>query len=113
MVTTDDYVIRFRHENLHKIVNLLENRSPDDLLGNTSTIDLVIAMFDLLGQNLNGRTHCIIEDHNKNVLFEGVSECSSKDQFCKDIGRKYALKRAIRDLDREERVKIWKAYLNE
>lgn len=113
MITTDDYVIRFKHENLHKIVNLLENTDHSESKNEKSVTGLVMTVLSLLGEDLNGRTYCIIEDHNKKVLFEGVSKCTSRDQFCKDIGRKYALKRAIQTLDRDERTKIWKAYLNE
>src|SRR5690606_24914396 len=100
MVTTDDYVIRFKHENLQKIVNLLENRNPSESENQESVVGLVTTLLSLLGEDLNGRTYCIIEDHNKKVLFEGVAKCVSNDQFCKDIGRKYALKRAIQTLDR-------------
>ncbi len=113
MITTDNYVIRFKHENLHKIVNLLENTEHSESENRESVAGLVTTILSLLGENLNGRTYCIIEDHNKKVLFEGVAKCASNDQFCKDIGRKHALKRAIQTLDRDERTKIWKAYLNE
>lgn len=44
----------------------------------------------------------------------GIARCSKKDNFCKEVGRKLALKRAISQLTltKEERTKLWKDYQN-
>ena len=41
----------------------------------------------------------------------GVAACSFDDNFVKDVGRKLALKRAMRHWPRVARTKMWKAYL--
>lgn len=43
---------------------------------------------------------------------QGVTYCHSTDQFCRAIGRKIALQRAIEHLPREARTQIWKAYFD-
>lgn len=40
----------------------------------------------------------------------GVAVCHPNDPFCRATGRKIALARAIKHLDREIRTQIWKAY---
>lgn len=40
----------------------------------------------------------------------GVAGCSLDDKYVKDVGRKLALKRAMRDWPRASRTKMWKAY---
>ena len=57
-------------------------------------------------------THCIIETPDE--VFKGVSKCSTKDMFCKDTGRKIALKKALNesDIPKEHRAQIWEEYRN-
>ena len=43
-------------------------------------------------------------------LAMGGARCSPGDKFCKEVGRKVALARAIRSLPREVRTSIWAAY---
>jgi len=40
----------------------------------------------------------------------GTSYCMRTDQFQKSVGRKLALTRALENLDKETRAKIWTAY---
>jgi hypothetical protein len=52
-------------------------------------------------------------DHPQGVT--GVAECSKRDQFCKDKGRKISLARAMKRLGlfREQRTAIWDVVLAE
>ena len=63
-------------------------------------------------------TKCVLFGitHNQTIkLAEGVSRCSWLDNFRKSTGRKLALARALSaltGLTREERKKVWEAYLS-
>lgn len=48
------------------------------------------------------------------LVLEGTASCHFQDNFCKDTGRKYALKRALdsSNLNKTERSIIWNIYLN-
>jgi hypothetical protein len=43
-------------------------------------------------------------------LLQGKAECSRKDQFNKNIGRKHALARALQGFPKAERKVFWDAY---
>jgi hypothetical protein len=49
-----------------------------------------------------------------NLVLSGIASCHSQDNFCKDTGRKYALKRALdtSNFTKSERSVIWNTYLN-
>lgn len=73
----------------------------------------------LLGRNINGRrryTNCAIFKALRNqpleLLASETAVCNPKDRFAKSIGRKTALKKALKQANftREERKKIWGAY---
>lgn len=61
----------------------------------------------MLGQRF---TACMIGGA---VEASGIAMCSRGDNFCRAIGRKVALKRAIKNLPRPERTKIWQAYFRQ
>lgn len=46
----------------------------------------------------------------RNLL--GKAWCHESDNPCKEVGRKLALQRAIEDLPREEREKVWQHYFS-
>ena len=60
----------------------------------------------------NGITECYLTKENNVILSVGHSHCTINDTFCKETGRKIALTRAVCILPKEERKKIWMAYLN-
>lgn len=47
-------------------------------------------------------------------IYTGIARCSKRDNFCKDIGRKVSLTRALKSagFDKAERRIFWKTYLN-
>lgn len=57
---------------------------------------------------------------NATLTLVGNAMCHTQDNFCKDTGRKYALKRALETKDsqnkpilsKEEREVVWETYLN-
>lgn len=52
-------------------------------------------------------------DKNKRtVLTGGSARLAPGDTFVKEEGRKIALRRAIKDFDRQARREIWQAYFN-
>ena len=71
----------------------------------------------------NGRKQCRVtevivaelrekkEDALK-VISTGTAQCSKRDNFQKEAGRKIALARAIKDFSQEERTEIWKKYFS-
>ena len=48
---------------------------------------------------------------NLSVLYDGVAECSARDQFSRKVGRKLSLARALKKapLDKADRLAIWRA----
>ena len=60
---------------------------------------------------LNGITECYLMKEDNVMLSVGHSSCTLNDTFCKETGRKIALTRAVCILPKEERKKIWMAYL--
>ncbi|WP_448506364.1 hypothetical protein [Immundisolibacter sp.] len=72
------------------------------------------------GENRKGSlTECIIfmqQAGNKGLLEvvgKGIARCSKKDNFCKAIGRKISLGRALEEgFEREGRKIFWETYLN-
>lgn len=64
-------------------------------------------------------TQCIIEHHNQNKSEEnkvdfawlGITICSKKDTFVKEIGRRIALSYAVNQIsNKQDRKIIWKTY---
>lgn len=53
----------------------------------------------------------ISEDQCLTPCLGGDAKCSPKDNFSRRIGRKIAFTRAIKQLPREQRQKLWIAYL--
>ncbi len=68
-----------------------------------------------LGFNQPRTTTCEIvhyTDGSKSVVASGKSFCHPLDNFNKEFGRKTALSRAIANLPRADRMRIWSAYNN-
>ena len=63
---------------------------------------------------VNGITTCKIFESCEDAeeTFTGWAECSTKDRYNKEVGRKVSLKRALWNahFEYEERKKIWEAY---
>jgi hypothetical protein len=49
-----------------------------------------------------------------NHIINGLAECSVRDQYCKETGRKVSLAKALKAVKftRDERTEFWKAYFN-
>lgn len=67
-----------------------------------------------------GTTLCRITQLKENeadedIYFEGFAFCSEKDVYCKSIGRKHSLTRALfaMQLPKDIRRNIWNNYLNQ
>ena len=58
------------------------------------------------------RTTCYIKDKDFNPIDNDYAFCSIKDNFCKAIGRKISLARALMIFDKPIRKEIWEAYLS-
>lgn len=62
-----------------------------------------------------GKTICGIVslvDGERIPCAEGRAYCSNKDQYCKDKGRKEALRRALKNFTYQERAYFWQFYLH-
>lgn len=60
---------------------------------------------------LRGRTDCEIKKVDSTEIRMGSAQCSIKDQYNKNEGRKVSLKRAIYHFElKEDRKKFWEAY---
>lgn len=62
-------------------------------------------------------TVCFIKDENKQTLVEARTIRSVKDQFCKEVGRRYSLAKALRNMfpgteNKNNRKVVWEKYLN-
>ena len=55
-------------------------------------------------------TNCKILDNDDNIVGEGQAVKSESDHFCREIGRRYSLKRAVTTLPKEARIEIWSKY---
>jgi hypothetical protein len=55
-------------------------------------------------------TECYIINESGVIVSTGASYCSRSDEFCRRIGRKLSLERALRSFDRPVRTKLWDAY---
>lgn len=44
------------------------------------------------------------------VVAKAYSQCHPDDQFCKETGRKVALRRALEGFDKPFRTAVWQAY---
>jgi len=72
-----------------------------------------------VGDGGTGTTLCMVfpgkvklkERHGHQSAGMGSAWCSKKDQFCKSIGRKISLRRAIAGMEREHRKEIWEQVL--
>lgn len=62
--------------------------------------------------DFNGETICYLT-FDDNPPIEATAFCSIGDQFCKAVGRKISLTRALEkaNIDKTERRKIWDMYL--
>ena len=58
---------------------------------------------------IRGRTSASVENQGEEVGF-GMARCSAGDIFCRETGRKLAMARALKDLDKPVRTAIWQAY---
>jgi hypothetical protein len=94
--------INFRHSRID---------NPGEIKGFTKKMSM--ATFPLMQSR---RTECeilqLVPNDEPLVMGYGESLCHPFDNFNKEIGRKNALERAIRHLDRNMRKQIWTAYLN-
>lgn len=58
-------------------------------------------------------TICRLSNIAGDILTHGYAFCSTKDQFCKETGRKVALAHALKFftvLDKADRTNIWREY---
>lgn len=57
-------------------------------------------------------TTCSIFTRDGRFVSSGEAECSKKDMFSKDTGRKVSLKRALEDVPftKEQRAAVWEDY---
>jgi hypothetical protein len=69
------------------------------------------------GSECFGLTHCTVtgtapgaKREHGDILGRGTAIKMPGDQYCKEIGRKYALTRALAKVDRQARTEIWAAY---
>lgn len=74
----------------------------------TEKMDKPLSKYPLL----NGMTICYLMKEDNSLLNSGHSSCTINDTFSKEIGRKISLTRAVKELPKSERTKIWEAYLN-
>jgi len=59
-----------------------------------------------------GKTLCIVQDFVAGeLLSEGESFCSINDLFNRSTGRKKSMSRAIQNMDKETRTKLWNKYI--
>jgi hypothetical protein len=65
--------------------------------------------YDPFVPNKPRETLCVVEE-NETVAYEAVARCAAEDNFCKSLGRKLALERAIQELDKPVRKTIWAAF---
>jgi hypothetical protein len=56
-----------------------------------------------------GHTTCVILK-GEELISTGKAFCGEKDKYNKEKGRKVALSRAIKNLDRDTRTTIWNEY---
>ena len=92
------------------IVNIEGNRYTIDWLHYTTTIPEGSRR---QAKKAHRQTVCDIGFPNGEV-FTGVSVCGRKDNFCREIGRKISLTRALKEagFTYEGRQQVWKAYFN-
>ena len=91
------------------------------LNGSVYTMDFHHVRFDepqcdTLGPPIKAQTFCFIGIHKPpcSSVASGVAECSVNDQFNKEEGRKWSLKRALQAgaFNKSERTTFWKTYHN-
>lgn len=58
----------------------------------------------------NQRTQCIVADAKGELIGAGVSKVGPKDQYCRNIGRKVSMTRALQVIAKEDRKTFWDAY---
>ena len=68
--------------------------------------------FKFLHDSVNKITHLTIKDKDNNLVSESVAKTYYTDQFCKKIGRKAAITKAIQNMDKQQRTAIWVQYFN-
>jgi len=61
--------------------------------------------------SISVHTICEINTINKERISRGMAQCSPKDNFCKNRGRKISLQRALLSFNVEQRLHFWEAYL--
>ena len=102
MIKTENFVVDFGHTKDPEIIN-----------------ELIGAPFS----QAKAATSCLITKNEPPVLLagewitpfvaQGNAFCTINDQFIKAVGRKIALRKAVRQIDNaEHRTEIWKAYLS-
>jgi len=93
----DNHAINFRHSSIDYVPSRKEMKKD---------------RFNRLAQMR--RTECeiikLVPEEGSVVIGHGEALCHPLDQFVKEYGRKTALSRAMKDLDREFRAKVWNAY---
>ena len=78
-----------------------------------SGVEYWVSFFHHVKNDKSPYTKCIIENNNeKNLVGIGVATLAIGDRFCKDKGRKIAMKRALTNLDlsKEVRLLFWNTY---
>jgi hypothetical protein len=58
-------------------------------------------------------TRCVIKNKDTNeVIYEGWAKLHYKDNFSRKKGRKISFARAIQNLNKETRTRMWSEFLN-
>ena len=76
-------------------------------------VEYWVSFFHHVKNDKSPYTKCIIENNNeKNLVGIGVATLAIGDRFCKDKGRKIAMKRALTNLglSKEVRLLFWNQY---
>ena len=97
MMNVQNMQIRFRH--LH----------PRDELDRETYYQLV-AENDLTPEMVKAATVCTLCTEDGSVINRGIAFTSEHDNFCRAIGRKKSMARALKMLSRDARTEIWDTY---
>ena len=118
----DNYKISFRHERFGRMSTKVDPNKKDGTRMKYFLFIPIVVKERKAGDRLATHcTTCFIQDMSKKEgsreTARGLAFCSVSNNFCKNIGRRIALTRALKELpeelnNKEFRTKIWNAYLD-